>query len=74
MGTAAYYAKSQRKYLKAYLLDGRVEISKSCAENSIRPFVMGRKNRLLSNTPKGAKASAIYCSLIVSAKEWACSV
>lgn len=30
---------------------------------------MGRKNWLFSNTPNGAKASAIYYSLIVSARE-----
>ena len=30
---------------------------------------MGRKNWLFSNTPNGARASAIYYSLIISAKE-----
>lgn len=69
LGKAIYYTQSQRKYLKAYLLDGRLEISNNRAENSIRPFVMGRKNWLFSNTPNGANASAIYYSLIVSAKE-----
>lgn len=48
---------------------GRLEISNNRAENSIRPFVMGRKNWLFFNTPRGAKASAIYYSLIVSARE-----
>ncbi len=57
------------KYLKAYLLDGRLEISNNRAENSIRPFVMGRKNWLFSNTPNGARASAIYYSLIISTRE-----
>jgi transposase len=42
LGRAAYYAASQRKYLERYLLDGRLEISNNRAENSIRPFVMGR--------------------------------
>ena len=69
LGKAVHYAKSQRKYLKAYLLDGRLEISNNRAENSIRPFVMGRKNWLFANTPRGATASAVYYSLIVSAKE-----
>ena len=69
LGKAVYYAQSQRKYLKAYLLDGRLEISNNRAENSIRPFVMGRKNWLFSNTPNGARASAVYYSLIVSARE-----
>jgi hypothetical protein len=68
-GKAAYYVQSQRKYLERYLLDGRLEISNNRAERTIRPFVMGRKNWLFSNTPNGARASAVYYSLIVSAKE-----
>ena len=69
LGKAIHYAQSQRMYLVRYLLDGRLEISNNRAENAIRPFVMGRKNWLFSNTPNGARASAIYYSLIVSAKE-----
>jgi len=55
--------------LRAWLLDGRLKISNNHAENSIRTFVIGRKNWIFSNTPYGAKASAIFYSLIVSAKE-----
>ena len=69
LGKAVYYAKSQQKYLERYLLDGRLEISNNRAERSIKPFVLGRKNWLFSNTPNGAKASAIYYSLIVTAGE-----
>lgn len=38
------------------------------AENAIRPFVIGRKAWLFSNTPLGAHASALLYSLIESAK------
>jgi transposase len=38
------------------------------AENSIRPFVVGRKNWLFSGTPEGAEASALLYSLIETAK------
>jgi len=69
LGKAVHYAKSQRKYLERYLLDGRLEISNNRAERSIKPFVIGRKNWLFSNTPNGARASAIYYSLIVTALE-----
>lgn len=69
LGKAAYYAQSQRKYLERYLLDGRLEISNNRAERSIKPFVIGRKNWLFSNTPKGARASAVYYSLVVTARE-----
>ena len=37
-------------------------------ERAIRPFVIGRKNWLFSNTPRGARASAAMYSLIESAK------
>lgn len=69
LGRALHYAQSQRGYLERYLLDGRLEISNNRAERSIKPFVIGRKNWLFANTPKGARASAIYYSLIVSARE-----
>jgi len=37
-------------------------------ERAIRPFVIGRKNWLFSNTPRGAHASAAMYSLVESAK------
>ena len=37
-------------------------------EQSIRPFTIGRKNSLFSDTPKGAFASAVIYSLVESAK------
>ena len=56
---------SQRKFL----LDGRLEISNNRAERSIKPFVIGIKNWLFANTPRGAKASAMIYSVIETAKE-----
>lgn len=69
LGKAVHYARTQRKYLERYLLDGRLEISNNRAERSIKPFVVGRKNWLFSNTPNGARASAVYYSVIETAKE-----
>jgi transposase len=69
LGKALAYTKNQRKYLRTFLQDGRLELSNNRAERSIRPFVIGRKNWLFSNTPKGARASAVYYSLIETAKE-----
>jgi transposase len=37
-------------------------------ENAIRPFVLGRKNWLFANTPRGACASASLYSLVETAK------
>lgn len=69
LGQALHYARSQRKYLERYLLDGRLEISNNRAERSIKPFVIGRKNWLFANTPKGAAASAVIYSIMETAKE-----
>jgi transposase len=69
LGKAVYYAKSQKKYLERFLLDGHLEISNNRAERSIKTYVIGRKNWLFNNTPGGARASAVYYSMIVTAIE-----
>ena len=69
IGKAIYYTLSQRKYLERYLLDGRLEISNNRSERSIKPFVIGRKNWLFNQTPKGARASSVIYSIIETAKE-----
>ncbi len=68
-GLAVNYGRQQWKKLVRFLEDGRIEISNNAAERSIKPFVIGRKNFLFCNTPKGARASAIIYSIIESAKE-----
>jgi hypothetical protein len=37
-------------------------------ENKVRPFALGRKNWLFSNTPEGANALATWYSLLETAK------
>ena len=54
--------------LTAYLLDGRLEIDNNLIENLIRPFALGRKNWMMSGSPRGAHASALFYSLIATAK------
>lgn len=68
-GRAVHYTINQWKHLERYLLDGRLEISNNRAERSVKPFVIGRKNFLFANMPRGAKASAIIFSIIETAKE-----
>jgi transposase len=67
--TAADYYVGQWPYLKNIFLDGRLELSNNRAERSIKPFVIGRKNWLFSNSQKGAEASSIIYSIIETAKE-----
>ena len=65
---AMSYALNQWPKLVVYCEDGHLKISNAEAENAIRPFTIGRKNWLFADTPNGARASAIYYSLIESAK------
>jgi len=69
LGTAIRYALDQRLWLERVLLNGRLELSNNRAERSIKPFVIGRKNWLFNNTPKGAEAGAMIYSIIETAKE-----
>jgi len=68
LGKAVIYAQNQKSYMENYLLDGRCSISNNAAENSIRPFTIGRKNWLFCDTPKGADASATVYSIVETAK------
>jgi len=68
LGEAIVYSQSQWETLTRFLEDGRIEISNNRAENAIRPFVVGRKNWLFSDTPRGADASAVVYSIVETAK------
>lgn len=68
-GKAINYCLNQWDALNTFLLDGRLEIHNNRAERSIKPLVIGRKNWIFSNTPRGANASAIIYSIIETAKE-----
>ncbi|WP_352398477.1 IS66 family transposase [[Clostridium] aminophilum] len=67
-GKGVTYFLNQEKYLKVFLSDGNVPIDNSASERSIRPFTLGRKNWLFSNTIRGAQASAVVYSIVESAK------
>ena len=68
LGKAIAYTLNQWHRLVGYIEDGRLPIDNNMAENSIRPFVVGRKNWLFAGTPEGAEASAMLYSLIETAK------
>ena len=65
---ALTYAQNQRENLSKFLNDGKIPLDNSKAERAIRPFAVHRKNFLFADTVDGAKANAIYYSLIESAK------
>ena len=67
VGKAVTYAINQKEHLCSFLKDARIQLSNNLAEQSVKPFVLGRKNWLFSNTPNGADASAIIYSVIQTA-------
>lgn len=68
LGIAITYAVNQWVYVTRYLLEGRLDIDNNFTENRIRPFAVGRKNWLFSDTVAGAKASAMIYSILQTAK------
>ena len=68
LGKAASYLDQQWPRLIRYVDDGHRPIDNNRAENAIRPFVIGRKNWLFSQSVNGVTASANLYSLIETAK------
>ena len=68
IGQAIIYALNQWPKLIKYIEDGRCDIDNNRSERAIKPFVMGRKNWLFSQSMKGIEASQIIYSLIETAK------
>lgn len=62
------YLNKQWDKLTVYTTDGRLRIDKNLCENTVRPFVMGRKSWLFSNSVAGANASANLYSLVETVK------
>lgn len=62
------YALNQKEGLMNFLKDGNISISNNLAENSIRPFTVGRRNWLFSGCPEGAAASAAVYSIVETSK------
>ena len=65
---AIRYTLNEWPRLIRYLDHAYLTPDNNIAENAIRPFVIGRKNWLFANSPRGAYASACHYSLIETAK------
>lgn len=68
IGEAVSYTLRQWEKLITYTQHGQLCIDNNRAERAVKPFVIGRKNWLFSNTASGARASAILYSIIETAK------
>lgn len=68
LGQALEYSKKLLPSFRIFLTDGSLEIDNNGSERAIKPFVIGRKNWLMCNTPKGARSSAAIYSVVETAK------
>jgi transposase len=68
LSDAIQYCLNQWEKLERYTLDGRLSIDNNRAERAIKPFVIGRKAWLFSQSAKGAQSSAVLYSIVESAK------
>ena len=68
LGKALHYLSTQWVKLSRFVTDGSYPIDNNPCENSIRPFVIGRRNWLFADTVGGANASANLYSLLQTCK------
>ena len=68
LGTALTYMKNLWPMLTRYTERHDLPVDNNRCENSIRPFVVGRRSWLFSDTTGGAHASAVIYSLVETAK------
>ena len=67
-GRAISYALNQEEYLRTFLRYGDVPMDNNAAEQAIRPFCIGKRNWIMSDTIHGAEASAAIYSIVETAK------
>lgn len=68
LGKAVNYTLEQWNAQLVFLSNPLVPVDNNVTERAIRPFVIGRKNWLFSDTASGAHASACFYSLIETTK------
>jgi transposase len=69
LGKAINYCLTQWDKMTAYLESPYLTPDNNACENAIRPFVLGRKNWLFSQSPRGAESSCGMYTLIQTAKQ-----
>jgi len=68
LGKIVSHAIKQKTKLFMFLEFPQLALDTNAVENAIRPFAVGRKNWMISGSPRGAHSSALIYSLIETAK------
>lgn len=69
LGEALAYSLEYMPFVRNAIACGGAELTNNRAERAVKPFVIGRKNWLFSNTPRGAEASCGIYSVVTTARE-----
>lgn len=65
---AVQYTLNQWEKLIRYIEDGELGIDNNITERDIRPFTTGRKNWMFCQSVKGAEASAVLYSIVMTCR------
>lgn len=69
---ALTYARGQKEAINKLMQYGNMDISNNTCEQAVKPLVIDRKIFLFSTSMAGAKATALWLTLIESAKANQC--
>ena len=68
IGKSIEYTLRHWEGLIAFLADGRIEIDNNTNEQSIKPFVIARKNFMFANSQSGADALGVLFTMIMTSR------
>lgn len=68
LGQGVNYMLERWQELTNYLKEGYLEIDNNPIENDVRPLALGKNNWIFAGSPRGARAGAIFYSLIATCK------
>ena len=74
MDKAVNHVLNRRDTAETYLEDGRCSFTNNLSENAIRPFAVGRRNWLFSNSVDGANTSAVVHTMVEMAKAYGLNI
>jgi transposase len=66
-GQGHRYSLGQWEKREGYIESGHLQVDNQRAERAIKPFVIGRKNRMFDNTADTANACAVLYNLVETA-------
>ena len=63
------YARNQWAALNVYVTDGRLAIDNNAAERAVKPYAIGRKNRLFFGNDHSGRRLAVLSSFTATCQQ-----